>query len=73
MIDYSKGRYVVKDADGRVVGGIDGDEFVRDGVRLVYRIDGDEFYTLDRVLIGFISEGTVLSPSGEPKFKIEAE
>lgn len=72
MIDYTKGRYIVKDMNERIVGRIDQDEFVRDGIRLLYRVDGDEFYSLDSVLIGFINDGTVCSPSGEPKFKLEA-
>ena len=42
MIDYSNGRYTVKDMNGRIVSLIDHDEFVRDGGKLRFRIDGDE-------------------------------
>lgn len=73
MIDYSQGRYVVKDTSGQVVGRIDEDEFVRNGVDLLYRVDGDEFYIVNGGLVGFIENGRVVSPQGQFKFVIEAE
>lgn len=43
-MDYSKGRYNVRTPDGGSIGRIDGDEFVCNGLSLLYRVDGDEFY-----------------------------
>lgn len=73
MIDYSKGRYIVKTLDGGYIGQIDEDEFVRHGVSLFYRIDGDEFYEAGGRLIGHIKDAVVRTSSGEAKFTIEAE
>lgn len=73
MIDYSKGRYTVKDTKGAVIGRIDEDEYVRNGVSLRFRVDGDEFYTLDGVLIGFIRSGIVTTPKGERRYVITPE
>jgi hypothetical protein len=73
MIDYSQGRYVVKDSSGQVVGRIDEDGFVRNGMDLLYRVDGDEFYIVNGGLVGFIENGRVVSPQGQFKFVIEAE
>lgn len=70
MIDYSKGQYNVKDANGALVGRIDEDEYVRNGTSLRFRVDGDEFYTLDGVLIGFIRSGIVTTPKGEHRYII---
>jgi hypothetical protein len=73
MINYSNGRYEVKDAAGQVVGRIDGDEFVRNGASLLYQIDGDEFYAVNGGLVGIIENGVARSPSGAISFAIEAE
>ncbi|HAT31360.1 MAG TPA: hypothetical protein DCW29_11070 [Janthinobacterium sp.] len=73
MIDYSKGRYTVKDTNGSLIGRIDEDEYVRSGTTLRFRVDGDEFYTLDGVLIGFIRSGIVTTPKGEPRYTIAPE
>lgn len=73
MIDYSRGRYVVRDTNGALVGRIDEDEFVRDGARLLYRVDGDEFYIVNGGLVGFINNGVVTTSTGERRFTIEAE
>ncbi len=76
MIDYSNGRYTVKDMSGKIVGHIDNDEFVRDDVKLRFRIDGDEVYELIGAgdLIGFIQPGgTIASPRGQALYRIEAE
>jgi hypothetical protein len=73
MIDYSKGRYTVKDTNGASVGRIDEDEFVRSGTTLLFRVDGEEFYTLNGVLIGFIENGIVKTPKGERRYSIIPE
>lgn len=73
MIDYSQGRYTVKDSNGVVVGRIDGGEYVRSGVALRFRVDADEFYTLNGVLIGFIRDGVVTTPKGERRYVIVPE
>ena len=73
MIDYSKGRYTVKDTNGGLIGRIDEDEYVRNGTVLRFKVDGDEFYTLDSVLIGFIRDGVVTTPSGETRYFIASE
>lgn len=74
MIDYSNGRYTVKDMGGRIVGRIDHDEFVRNGAKLRFRIDGDEVYELAGDLVGFIQpSGTIATPGGQALYRIEAE
>lgn len=76
MIDYSNGRYTVRDMSGRIVGRIDHDEFVRDGGKRRFRIDGDEVYELVGAgdLIGFIQlGGTIATPGGQALYRIEAE
>ncbi len=76
MIDYSNGRYTVKDMNGRIVGLIDHDEFVRDGGKLRFRIDGDEVYELVGAsnLTGFIQlSGAIAAPGGQALYRIEAE
>jgi len=73
MIDYSKGRYTVKETSGALVGRIDEDEFVRSGTSLLFRVDGDKFYTLNGVLIGFIENGIVTTPKGERRYSIIPE
>jgi len=73
MIDYSKGRYLVKNVAGQLVGQIDNDEYVRNGLSLLYRIDGAEFYSCDGTLIGFLDGGRVRSSAGELLFHIHSE
>lgn len=73
QIDYSKGRYVVTDPNGNVVGRIDCDEFVRSGSKLLYRIDGGEFYDMSGELLGAIDDGAVITASGSKRFAITAE
>lgn len=58
--DYSAGRYNVYKGRGPAamqIGRIDEDEFVRgnDG-KLLYRVDGDEFYDMSGNLLGTIIE-----------------
>ncbi|MBA5689151.1 hypothetical protein [Rugamonas apoptosis] len=73
MIDYCKGQYTVRDMNGALFGRIDEDECVRSGSAPRFRIDGDEFYTLDGVLIGFIQSGIVTTPKGERRYIIASE
>jgi hypothetical protein len=74
-MDYSKGRYNVIDSLNRIIGRIDEDEFVRDynGPNLLYRIDGDEIYSMTGELLGFISSGIAKTPQGKFIFKIEED
>ena len=73
MVNYANGRYVVENTRGEFVGRIDYEEYVRNGSTLLYRIDGDEFYSASGGLIGFVAEGVVLSTSGDPLFVISKE
>jgi len=73
MVDYSKGRYSVRTPDGGFIGLIDEDEFVRNGLSLLYRVDGDELYEVAGRFVGHIEDGVVRATSGEVKFIIEAE
>lgn len=76
MINYSNGRYTVKDTSGKIVGRVDHDEFVRDGGKLRFRIDGDEVYELVGAgdLIGFIQPGGIITATGgRALYRIEAE
>ena len=73
MINYSNGRYIVKDVSGALVGRIDEDEYVRNGAALCFRIDGDEVYALDGVLIRFIQSGIVTTPNGKRLYTIALE
>lgn len=72
-IDYSKGCYNVFGPDRKPVGRIDKDEFVRNGQNLLYRVDGDEFYSMKGEYLGFIDDGYVRSSTGSLLFTIEAE
>lgn len=38
------GEWLVVDTEGRAVGRVDGDEYIRQGAELLYRIDGKEIY-----------------------------
>lgn len=51
--------WTVLDGRGHEIGRVEGDEFVRCGTRLIYRIDGPALYSMDGSarLMGFI-EGT---------------
>lgn len=73
-MNYENGRYQVLDAAGDYIGRIDEDEFVRNGISLLYRIDGDEFYSLHGALIGKIDQGKVYALKGsEVLFQIRPE
>lgn len=71
--DYSKGRYLVENPAGQLVGRIDNDEYVRSGGSLLYRVDGSEFYSIDGNLLGFIDAGIVRDASGQGLFRIQSE
>ncbi len=60
------GSWTVLDGQGRTVGQIDGDEFVRDGDRLIYRIDGDAIYSMDMParLVAFVEGAMATTPQG---------
>ena len=53
------GSWTVLDGHGNEIGRVEGDDFVRCGTRLIYRIDGPALYSMDGSarLMGFI-EGT---------------
>ncbi len=59
------GRWNVTDPTGRQVGVVDGDEYVRDGEHLLYRIDGNELYSAgpEGRLYGFIEGDLVIAPA----------
>jgi hypothetical protein len=73
MKNYENGRFNVTAADGRLIGHIDGDEFIRDSqARLMYRIDGNEVYKMDGGFLGELDSG-VLRVQGEVFFRISNE
>jgi hypothetical protein len=72
-IDYSQGRYSVFDAKGLLIGRIDEDEFIRQGSKLVYRLDGSEVYAVNGGLLAFIDSGVAKTPDGQKLFSIQPE
>lgn len=72
-IDYSQGRYNVFDANDELIGRIDKDEFIRQGQRLIYRIDGSEVYAVNGGLLAFIDGGVARKPDGGKLFTIRSE
>lgn len=72
-IDYSQGRYNVFNSNGIQIGRIDEDEFVRQGNKLLYRIDGAEVYTINGELLAFIESGAAMTPTGQKLFIISGE
>lgn len=68
--NYSNGRYVVLTSAGSPIGLIDGDEYVRNGQELLYRLDGDEIYSPAGELLGFIEDGIAKAPSGDVIFRV---
>lgn len=73
VTDYSRGRYNVFGPAGNQIGRIDEDEFVRQEDELIYRIDGDELYSVQGKYLGFIDNGFARSPNGDLLFIIEPE
>lgn len=74
-MDYSKDRFTFFDAQDRLIGRIDEDEFVRSpgtGGKLLYRLGGDELYDMQGDLVGAVRAGQVLV-EGKVMFRIEAE
>lgn len=72
-IDYSNGRYLVFASKGAPLGIIDGDEYVRNGLNLLYRIDGNEVYSLEGKHLGFIDDGLAKALDGSVIFSIRPE
>jgi len=76
-MDFIEGRdYVVNDADGRLLGSVIGDEFVRSVAnKLLYRIDGQEVYTLDTPakLLGVVEGGRGVGLDGKVLFTLQLE
>ncbi|EJE52170.1 hypothetical protein PMI14_03148 [Acidovorax sp. CF316] len=62
---FETGRWNVTDPSGRLVGVVDGDEYVRDGEHQLYRIDGNELYSAgpEGRLYGFIEGELVIAPA----------
>lgn len=74
-MDFSNGRYIARNPNGQQIGRIDEDGFVRSGTKLLFRVDGDEIYTVgdSAELVGFIEGSNVSSPNGELLFTLHAE
>lgn len=73
MTSYEDGRFVVFDGAGNTIGRIDFDEFIRDSqARRIYRIDGDEIYSMGGDFLGKLNSG-VLHIDGRVIFRIDAE
>jgi hypothetical protein len=73
MTSYEDGRFVVFDGAGNTIGRIDFDEFIRDSqAHLIYRIDGDEVYSMGGDFLGNLNSG-VLHVDGKVIFRIAAE
>lgn len=72
-IDYSQGRYNVFNLSGEQIGRIDEDEFVRQGNKLLYRIDDSSVYADNGKLIAFIQLGVATTNSGEVLFVLRKD
>jgi len=72
-VDYSSGRYKVLGPSGQLIGHIDEDEFIRDGQKLVYRLDGSEVYGVNDEALAKIENGVATKPDGEVLFAIQSE
>jgi hypothetical protein len=75
-IDYTKGRYKVIGPNNEAIGLIDNDEYVRNGLNLIYRIDGLEVYpaTGSNVkVLALIDSGAAITASGQKLFTIHPE
>lgn len=62
---FETGRWNVTGPSGKHVGVVEGDEYVRDGEHLLYRIDGNELYSAgpEGRLYGFIEGDLVIAPA----------
>ena len=69
------GSWIALDGQGRHVGRVDGDEYVRDGVRLIYRIDGDAIYSMDMpaTLLASVAGTTAHTPQGSVFLRFVAD
>lgn len=74
--DYSKGRYNAYGygTGAALIGRIDNDEYVRSTTDTwLFRIDGNEVYSPDGSLAGFIDGGIAASPQNKFLFRLEEE
>ena len=72
-VEYKNGRFNVFDVNSVMIGRIDHDEFVRDGLNLLFRIDNDEVYSMEGELLGFMNDGVAVTQSGKMLFRISIE
>lgn len=72
-MDFTKGLYRVMAPNGSEIGLINGDEFVRNGLELIYRIDDEEVYTAgsNAQLLGYLTGRTAHDLNGNTLFTIE--
>lgn len=72
-MDFTKGCYRVMAPNGSEIGLINGDEFVRNGLDLIYRIDDEEVYTAgsNTQLLGFLTGRIAHDLNGNTLFTIE--
>lgn len=74
--DYSNGRYIAYGygPGAPLIGRVDNDEYIRsDTGTWIFRIDGDEVYSPDGSLAGFIAGGIAASPRNQFLFRLEEE
>lgn len=72
-IDYSQGRYNVFDANEKLIGRIDEDEFVRQNSEPLFRIDGEDVFAVNGSLLAFIDDGVARTSDGKKLFFIRKE
>ena len=74
--DYSKGRYTAYGYGPGAprIGYVDNDEYVRSDTNTwLFRIDGEEVYSPDGSLAGFIEDGIAATPGNHFLFRLEEE
>jgi len=76
-MEFIEGKdYTVYDADGRLLGSVIGDEFVRSTAnKLLCRIDGQEIYSLEipAKLLGYVEDGRGVGLDGRVLFTLQLE
>ena len=72
-VEYKNGRFNVFDVNNIMIGRIDHDEFVRNGLNLLFRIDNEEVYSMEGELLGFINDGVAVTQSEKTLFRIRAD
>lgn len=72
-VEYNKGRFNVFDVNSVMIGRIDHDEFVRNGLNLLFRIDNNEVYSMEGELLGFMNDGVATARSGKMLFRISTD